>query len=113
MDPRKPIRTLDRADSEAAIARIYPILLAACRMGADELGTSSASFMNIAMAAWAREFAEVSPADAAQYFRAMGDLLDPTASEGKRARASRRRRAALSRLLARMDLEMSEPEGRG
>ncbi|WP_420415894.1 hypothetical protein [Marinovum algicola] len=111
-DPRKPVQRPDTATQDAARRIAYAHLLSVTEEGAKALGCTGASFVILGMAIWARELAELDPKAAVQMLRSIADIYDPTLNTTKKARAERKRRAAVDRLLAAVDLEMAQPMGR-
>lgn len=110
-DPRKPIRREDEAAQEATRQVAHAHLLAVTQEGARAIGCTGASFVILGMGIWGAELAELDPKAAAQMLRSLGDLYDPAVNQTGKIRAEKKRRKAVVRLLATVDLEMAEPHG--
>jgi hypothetical protein len=90
---------------------LHAFLLDATSQGCKIVGCTGASFVIMGINVWASELVELDRKAASQMFRAIGDLYDPTANDTKRIRAEKRRRAAVDKLFAAVDLAMTEPAG--
>lgn len=112
MDPRKTIIRPDQEAQNAMRQIALAHLRAVTEEGAKAIGCTGASFVVMGIAIWGAELAELDARAAAQMMRAIGDLYDPASSAAKKAHAEKKRRAAVTRLFAALDLEMARPEGR-
>lgn len=110
-DPRKPVHRPDQAAQDAAREVAYEHLLAATEAGAKAIGCTGASFVILGIGIWGSELAELDAKAASQMLRSIADLYDPASNHTKKIQAEKKRRAAVNRLLAAVDLEMSKPEG--
>lgn len=110
-DPRKPVHHPDAAEQDAARKIAYTHLLAVTEEGAKAVGCTGASFVILGMAIWGSELAELDAKAAAQMLRSIADIYDPTLNATKKMRAEKKRRAAVDRLLAAVDLDMAQPKG--
>lgn len=108
----KPVQTLDPDAARQARDTIHAYLLAATEEGAKAVGCTGASFVTSGLGIWAGELAELDPKATAQFLRAVADIFDPDVKPQGKARAERKRAAAVRRLLAAVDLAMAEPTGR-
>jgi hypothetical protein len=108
----KPVRTLDRDEWIRARDIIYAHLLAATEQGAKAVGCTGVSFVTSGLGIWARELAELDPKATAQFLRAVADIFDPEVKPQGKARAEKKRAAAVRKLFAAVDLDMATPEGR-
>ena len=111
MDPRKPIHRPDEATQSAARDMAYAHLLAVTEEGARSIGCTGASFVIMGMGIWGGELSELHPRAAAQMMRALADIYDPATNPTQKARAEKKRRAAVDKLLAAVDLDMADPRG--
>lgn len=111
-DPRKPILRASTAEMEHARRVAYAHLLAVTEEAAQALQCTGASFVIMGLGIWAGELAELDAKASAQMLRALADLYDPTTSHTKKMHAEKKRRAAVDRLLAAVDLSMAKPQGR-
>ncbi len=110
-DPRKPVHRPDVAAQDAARQIAYAHLLAVTEEGASAIGCSGASFVILGLGIWAGELHELDPRAASQMLRSLADIYDPASGETKKIHAEKKRRAAVDRLLAAVDLDMSKPAG--
>lgn len=111
-DPRKPIHRPD-AEQQDRVRRIaHSHLLSVTEEGARAIGCTGASFVILGLGMWTGELAELDRKAAAQMLRALADLYDPASNDARKIRAEKKRRAAVTRLLAAVDLDMAEPGGR-
>jgi hypothetical protein len=111
-DPRKPIVRPDGPQQEVARDIANTHLLTATKEGAEALGCTGASFVILGVGMWISELAEVDPKAAAQMLRSLADLHDPATNNTGKLRAEKKRRSAVVKLLATLDLEMAKPVGR-
>lgn len=112
-DPRKPVFRPNAEQQSATRDVAYAYLLAATEEGAKAIGTTGVSFVLIGMGIWTSELTELDARATSKLMHALGDLFDPSANPAKKAHAEKRRRAAVDRLLAALDLSMAKTEGRG
>ena len=111
MDPRKKVIRPD-ADAQDAMREIaLAHLMSATEAGSKALGCTGASFVVLGISIWGGELAGLDARAAAQMMRAIGDIYDPATSVARKAHAEKKRRAAVNRLFAALDLEMAKPEG--
>lgn len=110
-DPRKPVHRPDASDQVTVREIAYRHLLAVTELGAREIGCSGASFVMIGLGIWAAELHELDPKAAAQLLRSLATLYDPKASDNQKRAAEKKRRAAVTRLHAGVDLDMAMPKG--
>lgn len=110
-DPRKPVHRPDQATQDAMRKIAYEHLLAITEQGSKAMGCTGASFVILGIGIWGSELAELDAKAAAQMLRSIADLYDPSSNETKKIRAEKKRKAAVNRLLAALDLEMATPEG--
>jgi hypothetical protein len=108
----KPVHTLDPDANRWARDTIHAYLLAATEEGSKAVGCTGASFVTSGLGIWAAELAELDPKATAQFLRAVADIFDPEVKPQGRARADKKRAAAVRKLLAAVDLDMAEPGGR-
>jgi hypothetical protein len=111
-DPRKRVQRPEGDDADRMREIAYTYLLACTEKASEAIGCTGASFVILGVGIWANELAELDARAARQMFDALGDLFDPSASDRKKAHAERRRRAAVNKLLAAVNLAMSEAGGR-
>ena len=111
-DPRKPVHLQggEQADVIASIAHAH--LVECTILGAQALGCTGASFVTMGMGIWATEVAELDGKAAAQFLRALADLMEPGRKPAAKQEAEARRQYAVRRLLAAVDLMMNNAEGR-
>ncbi|OWU80453.1 hypothetical protein ATO1_08900 [Phaeobacter sp. 22II1-1F12B] len=86
--------------------------MAVTEEGAKNIGCTGASFVILGLGIWAEELAELDGKASAQMLRALADLYDPTSNQPKKFNAEKKRRSAVDRLLAAVDLDMATPGGR-
>lgn len=112
MDPRKPIHRPDEAEQDRIrrIALRHPLTVT--EQGAREIGCTGAAFVVMSIPIWLSELSELDQRAAAKMMQSLGVIYDPSASNIKRQHAERKRRAAVERLFASLDLEMNPPQGR-
>lgn len=111
-DPRKPIHrpSTDQQDLVRRIALDH--LLIVTEEGSKSIGCTGASFVILGLGIWASELAELDSRASAQMLRALADLYDPATNETGKIRAEKKRRSAVHKLLAAVDLDMATPGGR-
>jgi hypothetical protein len=109
---RKPVHTLEQDAARQARNTIHAYLLAATEQGAKAVGCTGASFVTSGLGIWAWELAELDPKATAQFLRAVADIFDPEVKPQGKARAEKKRAAAVRKLLAAVDLDMATPGGR-
>lgn len=110
-DPRKYI---DRSTGEAATdlrEKAHRHLVEATQNGAQDIGCTGASFVMIGLGIWTSELMELDARATSRLMHALSVFADPDASKTKKAHAERKRAAAVNRLFAALDLEMSAPTG--
>ncbi|AET73324.1 hypothetical protein EMVG_00038 [Emiliania huxleyi virus PS401] len=112
MDPRKPVHRPDNAAQDEARNIAYSHLLAVTEVGAKAVGCTGASFVVMGLGIWAAELAELDARNTSRMLHALADLYDPASNDTKRIKAEKKRRAAVLRLFAAVDLDMAEPGGR-
>ncbi|EEX09598.1 hypothetical protein SL1157_1640 [Ruegeria lacuscaerulensis ITI-1157] len=112
MDPRKPIIRPDKEAQDAARQVAYDYLTAATIGGAKAIGCTGASFVIIGISLWLAELDELDPRATSQMLHALSVLHDPKANPTQKARAERRRKAAVDKLFAAVDLMMNPAEGK-
>lgn len=110
-DPRRPIRTPDQEEQSRVRGVVHDHLLEVTSKGAKAIGCTGASFMMMGMGVWAAELAELDAKATAQLLSALGDLYHPGSNDGQKIRAEKRRRQAIVKLHAAVDLAMAEPGG--
>ena len=110
-DPRKSIRRPGGEEGNVVRDIIHAFLLRATHDGASAIGCTGASFVVSGIGIWAVELSDLDPAAARDFMHAIGDLIDPKANPIKKQHAERRRRAAVAKLLAAVDLDMNPPQG--
>jgi hypothetical protein len=108
----KPVHTLEQDAARQARATIHAYLLAVTEQGAKAVGCTGAAFVTSGLGIWAGELAELDPKATAQFLRAVADIFDPEVKPQGKARAEKKRAAAVRKLLAAVDLDMATPEGR-
>lgn len=111
MDPRKPIHRPDEGSQDIIRQIAHAHLMECTTMGAKALGCSGASFVMLGIAIWAAELAELDRRAAAQMLAAIADLYDPASNDTKKRHAEKRRRQAVDRLHAAVDISMAKPAG--
>ncbi|MGR3452509.1 hypothetical protein [Pseudooceanicola sp.] len=111
-DPRRPVNRPDAATQDVVREIAYAHLLAVTEEGAKAIGCTVASFVLLGLGIWARELAELDGKASAQMLRALADIYDPAANHTKKAHAEKKRRAAVEKLLAAVDLDVAAPAGR-
>jgi len=111
MDPRKPVQRPDPDMQGAIRGRVYEHLLAVTEAGARSIGCTGASFVIMGVGIWGAELSELHPRAAAQMMRALADIYDPATNPTQKARAEKKRCAAVNKLLATVDLHMANPRG--
>lgn len=111
-DPRKPIVRPDPETQEVQREIAYAHLIECTTQGARSIGCTGASFVILGLRIWAQELAELDGKASAQMLRALADIFDPSSNHKKKLHAEKKRRAAVQRLLAAVDLDMSTPSGR-
>ncbi|MBR9839939.1 MAG: hypothetical protein GYB50_18865 [Rhodobacteraceae bacterium] len=110
-DPRKPIIQPDETESLRLRKIAYDHLAECTKNGAKATGTTGASFVILGLSIWTAELAELDYRATAQMLDALTVLYDPKAPPKKKERAERKRRAAVAKLLAQVDLDMNSTEG--
>lgn len=111
-DPRKPIRRPDADGQEAVRQIVLAHLLEATEAGAWSIGCTGASFVIMGIGIWCSELVELDARATAQMLRAVADIYGPAVNDAGKVRAENKRRAAVNRLLAAVDLDMATPGGR-
>ncbi len=89
----------------------YDHLTTATISGAQAIGCTGASFVIIGISLWLEELNELDPRATSQMLSALSVIHDPKANLTQKARAERRRRAAVDKLFAAVDLTMNPAEG--
>ncbi len=89
----------------------HAVLMAATSEGAKMIGCSGASFVVMGFGIWATELSELDQKATAQMLRSLGDLYDPTSNDRQKRHAEKKRRAAVDKLFAALDLEMNPAQG--
>tara|TARA_R100001086_G_scaffold239581_1_gene165097 strand:- start:319 stop:666 length:348 start_codon:yes stop_codon:yes gene_type:complete len=111
-DPRKPVHTPETEQANAAARKVaLDILADATLTGARALGCTGASFVLMGIGIWGRELCELDAKATAQMFRAIGDIYDQASNHTKLLNAEKRRKTAVRKLFAALDLEMANTEG--
>lgn len=110
-DPRKPVHRPRTANQDHARKVAHGVLMVATSEGASAVGCTGASFVIMGMGIWATELAELDAKATAQMLRSLGDLYDPASNAGKKRNAEKKRRAAVNKIFAALDLEMATPSG--
>ena len=110
-DPRKPIHRPDEAEQSRLRQIAYEHLLDCTEKGSRALGMTGASFVILGVGMWINELTERDHRATAQMLEALTVLADPKAPPKKKQHAERKRRAAVAKLLAQVDLEMNPAEG--
>ena len=111
-DPRKPIHRPSNDEQDRVRRIALDHLLAVTEEGAKSIGCTGTSFVILGLGIWAKELAELDSKASAQMLRALADLYDPTMNETGKIRAEKKRRSAVHKLLAAVDLDMATPGGR-
>lgn len=111
-DPRKTVYRPDADTQNAAREIALAHLIGATEEGAKAIGCTGASFVILGIGIWTSELAELDGRASAQMLRALADLYDPASNHTKKQHAEKKRRAAVSRLFAALDLDMATPAGR-
>lgn len=111
MDIRNPIHRPDETEQARIRATALQHLLTATEQGSREIGCTGAAFVVIGMGIWMSELSELDNRAAAQMMQALGVIYDPSSSHIKRQHAERKRRAAVAKLFAALDLEMNPTRG--
>lgn len=111
-DPRKPVVRHSPQQQAADRQLAYDHLCSVTEQGAKALGCTGASFVILGIGIWAQEIAELDPKAAAQMLRSIADIYDPAVNDTGKARAERKRRAAVNRIFNALDLQMAQPGGR-
>lgn len=111
-DPRKEVRRPDLDQQNAMRDRALGHLLKCTEAGAKDLGCTGASFVLIGIGIWLSETAELDARATSQMLEALAKLYDPNSNDRQRARAEKKRRAAVSRIFAALDVAMADPAGR-
>ena len=70
------------------------------KRGCVELETTGLGFVLSSISVWAQEFEEDMGREAAQYLRALGDIVDPRKSHTQKRAAEKRRRQAFAAMSA-------------
>ena len=110
-DPRRPIRRPDEQEQERVRNTVHDHLLEITSKGAESIGCTGASFVMMGIGVWAAELAELDQKATAQLLSALGDLYNPASNDGQRRRAEKRRRQAVEKLHAAVDISMATPGG--
>lgn len=110
-DPRKPINRPPQTDQDQARAIAHSVLMMATSEGAKAVGCTGASFVIMGIGIWAAELSELDQKATSQMLRSLGDLYDPSSNHAKKQNAEKKRRAAVNKLFAALDLEMAAPGG--
>lgn len=108
---RKTVITPTGADAAELRAKLHALLVTATEECARELKITGFSFVTNSMGLWMSELAELDARATAQFLHALADIADPATNPTKNARAEKRRAAAVRRLSAAVDLDMTKPEG--
>ncbi|WP_422074156.1 hypothetical protein [Tranquillimonas rosea] len=90
----------------------YAHLQNATQDGATTIGCTGASFVILGLGIWASELVELDPKASARMLRSLADIYDPATNDTKKMHAEKKRRAAVDRILAAVDLDMAQPDGR-
>ena len=91
---------------------IHGYLLDVTERGSKAVGCTGISFVIASMTIWASELAELDPRALSRMFDALSVLYDPSANDTQKAKAEKRRRAAVDKLFAALDLEINPDQGR-
>ncbi|SMO97220.1 hypothetical protein SAMN06265173_13542 [Thalassovita litoralis] len=110
-DIRKPVQRPDSETQDAMRRMIHAHLMDATARGSRAAGCTGMSFVMIGMTIWAGELAELDPRSLSKMLDALSVIYDPAANATQKARAEKRRRAAVDKLFAALDLEMNETQG--
>jgi two-component SAPR family response regulator len=110
-DPRRPIRRPDEDEQDRVRNIVHTHLLEVTAKGAKAVGCTGASFVMMGMGVWAAELSELDQKATAQLLSALGDLYHPASNDGQKRRAEKRRRQAVERLHAAIDIAMATPGG--
>lgn len=108
----KPIKQPDDASHEAVRQIIHAHLMECTERGAQALGCTGASFVTSGIGMWGAELAELDATATAHLFHAIGNIFDPKNGPAQRQYAEKQRAKAVKRLLAAVDLDMTQPAGR-
>ncbi|WP_423212278.1 hypothetical protein [Paracoccus yeei] len=111
-DPRKPVHLQGGEQADVVSSIVHAHLIECTSLGARALGCTGTSFVTMGMGIWATELAELDGKAAAQFLRALADLMEPGRKPAAKQEAEARRQYAVRRLLAAVDLMMNETEGR-
>lgn len=112
MYQRKTVRRPDKEEQDRQRALALEYLLAVTEEGSKALGCTGASFVLIGLGIWIEELSELDRRATAQMLRAIADIHDPGSNDIKKAKAEKKRRHAVERIFAALDLVMAEPTGR-
>lgn len=111
-DPRKPVNRPDPAAQDAVRSMAHAYLLDVTALGSKAIGCTGVSFVLMGIGIWAAELSELDRKAVAMLFAALSVIYDPSASDAQKMRAERKRRKAVNRLFAALDLEMTPAQGR-
>jgi hypothetical protein len=111
MDPRKKILRPETAAQDQMRDRALDHLLHITETASEDLGITGASFVVMGIAIWGGELSQLDQRAAAKMFQAIGTLYDPAATPRQKEVAEIKRKKAVDKLFAAIDLEMSKPEG--
>ncbi len=111
MDPRKPVICPDKEAQDAMRQVAYKHLTTATQNGSQDLGCTGASFVIIGISLWLADLNELDPRATSQMLAALSAIYDPKANPAQKARAERRRKAAVDKLFAAVDRMMNSAEG--
>lgn len=110
-DPRKPI-IYPSGHAELDIRKVaHRHLINVCEAGGRDLGCTGASFMVISIGIWLQELDELDAAATSKMLAALSTIHDPNANPIKKSHAEKKRRAAVKKLFAVLDIEMATPAG--
>lgn len=111
IDPRKPIQQPSPSENTVLRDIIHSHLLACTERGAQATGLTGATFVLGGMGVWAQELSELDGRATAQFLESLAVIFDPKAKHQQKVKAEKRRRAAVKKILAALDLEMATPAG--
>lgn len=110
-DPRKPVFRPDIDANQQFWDSAQAQLLKLTEQGAQAMGCTGVSFVLMGMSIWTSELTELDSKAATQLLRSLADLYDPNTNDTGKARAEKKRRSAVNRIFAAVDLDMSKPAG--
>lgn len=107
----KPVYRPEQAEQDRLREKMSGVMLEVTQYGAQQMGMTGVSFVVSGLQHWLTELHALDAAETSKFLHALGDFYDPKASDVKRDHAERKRRNAVDKIFAALDLDMTKPEG--